>query len=54
MGSQDTIEVQVKRGETIYVECHHVAMGVWSFEVSEDQAHAKLRVSQLKAQEPTR
>ena len=50
LGSQDTIEVSVKDGETVYVECHHVAMGFWSFEVSEDQAHAKLRVSRLKPQ----
>ena len=49
MGSQDAIEVHVKNGETVYVESHG-ATGHWSFEVSEDQAHAKLRVSQLKPQ----
>ena len=50
MGSKDAIEVQVKKSETIYVECHVIPLGGWTFEVSEDQAHAKLRVSQLKPQ----
>ena len=53
IAQQDSIEVPVKSGETVYVECHFVNLvvaGYWSFEVSEDQAHAKLRVSQLKPQ----
>ena len=49
LGSQDAIEVHVKNGETVYVESHG-GTGHWVFEVSEDQAHAKLRVSQLKPQ----
>jgi hypothetical protein len=47
--SQDAIEVDVKNGETVYVE-DHPSIAHWNFEVSEDQAHAKLRVSQLKPQ----
>jgi hypothetical protein len=50
IAQQDTIEVPVKSGETVYVECHVIPLGGWTFEVSEDQAHAKLRVSQLKPQ----
>jgi hypothetical protein len=47
MGNQEPIEVYIKSGETVYVECH-VGFAHWNFEVSEDQAHAKLRVSHLK------
>jgi len=47
--SQDAIEVEVKNGETVYVE-DRPSFVHWNFEVSEDQAHAKLRVSQLKPQ----
>jgi hypothetical protein len=47
--SQDAIEVDVKNGETVYVE-DHPSIAHWNFEVSEDQALAKLRVSQLKPQ----
>jgi hypothetical protein len=48
LGSQDAIQIQVASGETVYVESH--PGWNWYFEVSEDQAHAKLRVSQLKPQ----
>jgi hypothetical protein len=41
MGSQDAIEVHVKSGETVYVETHG-GVAHWNFEVSEDQAHARL------------
>jgi hypothetical protein len=49
LGNREPIDVSVNAGETVYVECH-VGFAHWDFEVSEDQTHAKLRVSQLKAQ----
>lgn len=48
-GTQDSIRVDVKNGQTVYVESHP-GVAHWNFEVSEDQARAKLRVSQLKPQ----
>ncbi len=48
--TQDAIEVEVRGGETIYVE-DHPGIAHWDFEVSDDQVHAKARVAQLKYQE---
>jgi hypothetical protein len=45
---RDRLEINLKPGETIYVEAH---VGPWvvNFERSEDQVHAKAIVSTLKA-----